>query len=89
MFRSARKTATTVLAALSLSTVPLSACIETAGAADALMTRDIWCANEDVNRWESEHFQFIWGKNGADSAKITTSFSRKMLKTLKPAGTSI
>lgn len=43
-------------------------------AADNLLTRDVWCANEDVNRWESEHFQFIWGKNGADSAKITQSF---------------
>ncbi len=84
MFRSARKTAATVLAAaLSLSTVPLSACIETAGAADALMTRDIWCANEDVNRWESEHFQFIWGKNGADSAKITTQFLKENAKNLE------
>ena len=41
---------------------------------DALQTRDVLCGNEDVNRWESEHFQFIWGKNGADSAQITESF---------------
>lgn len=45
-----------------------------AEAADGLKTRDIWFKNEDVNRWESEHFQFIWGKNGADSAKITQEF---------------
>ncbi len=51
--------------------------------ADALKTRDVWCANEDVNRWESEHFQFIWGKNGADSSKITESFLQENAKNLE------
>lgn len=51
--------------------------------ADTLMTRDGWCANEDVNRWESEHFQFIWGKNGADSAQITESFLQENAKNLE------
>ncbi len=84
MFRSARKTTSAVLAAaLSFSTVPLAACIETADAADTLMTRDIWCTNDDVNRWESEHFQFIWGKNGADSAKVTQQFLEENAKNLE------
>lgn len=52
-------------------------------AADNLLTRDVWCANEDVNRWESEHFQFIWGKNGADSSKITQSFLEENAKHLE------
>lgn len=55
----------------------------TAEAADSLLTRDVWCANEDVNRWESEHFQFIWGKNGADSSKITQSFLEENAKHLE------
>ena len=55
----------------------------TANAEENLMTRDIWCANEDVNRWESEHFQFIWGKNGTDSAKITKEFLEENAKHLK------
>lgn len=42
--------------------------------ADALKTRDVLCSGQDVNRWESEHFQFIWGKNGADSAQVTEAF---------------
>ncbi len=84
MFGSARKATVSVLAAaFSFSTVPLSSCIETAWAADSLMTRDVWCANEDVNRWESEHFQFIWGKSGADSAKITTQFLEENAKNLE------
>ena len=40
----------------------------------SLRTRDILCSGQDVNRWESEHFQFIWGKNGADSSAVTESF---------------
>ncbi len=56
---------------------------EVAEAADELQTRDVWCANEDVNRWESEHFQFIWGKNGADSSKITQSFLEENAKHLE------
>lgn len=55
----------------------------TADAADTLLTRDVWCANEDVNRWESEHFQFIWGKNGADSSKITREFLEENAKNLE------
>lgn len=51
--------------------------------AGTLMTRDVWCANEDVNRWESEHFQFIWGKNGPDSAQITESFLQENAKNLE------
>ena len=43
-------------------------------AADTLYTRDPFASDEDVNRWESEHFQFVWGKNGADSSKISTQF---------------
>lgn len=55
----------------------------TANAEENLMTRDIWCTNEDVNRWESEHFQFIWGKNGTDSAKITKEFLEENAKHLE------
>ena len=61
-------------AAMSMTAVPYVSPAGTAIAADALLTRDPWCGNEDVNRWESEHFQFIWGKNGADSGKITQEF---------------
>ncbi len=78
-----RTTAAVWAAALSVCAVPYSVCAETAVAADTLMTRDIWCANEDVNRWESEHFQFIWGKNGADSSKITTSFLEENARNLE------
>ena len=55
----------------------------TANAEENLITRDIWCANEDVNRWESEHFQFIWGQNGTDSAKITKEFLEENAKYLE------
>ena len=65
------------IAALTVQFAPYS---DTAIAADTLMTRDVWCANEDVNRWESEHFQFIWGKNGADSAKVTQAFLEENAK---------
>ncbi|MCM1530085.1 MAG: DUF6055 domain-containing protein [Alistipes sp.] len=61
-------------AAMSMTAVPYVSPATTVIAADALLTRDPWCGNEDVNRWESEHFQFIWGKNGADSSKITQEF---------------
>lgn len=70
-------------AALTMSLVPDISIVEEAWAADSLQTRDVWCANEDVNRWESEHFQFIWGKNGADSAKITQSFLEENAKHLE------
>ena len=84
MNRYVKSTAASVLAAaLSASAVPYVSYSETADAADALMTRDVWCANEDVNRWESEHFQFIWGKNGADSSKITQSFLEENAKNLE------
>ena len=84
MFISAKRTTASVLAAaLSVSAVPYIGYSETADAADSLLTRDIWCANEDVNRWESEHFQFIWGKNGADSAKVTQSFLEENAKNLE------
>ncbi|MDE5563776.1 MAG: hypothetical protein K2I93_01360, partial [Oscillospiraceae bacterium] len=48
--------------------------------AGTLQTRDVWCANEEVSRWESEHFQFIWGKNGTDSAKVTETFLQENAK---------
>ena len=84
MFRFAKKTTAAVLAsALTLTTIPYISYAETAVAEEKLLTRDVWCANEDVNRWESEHFQFIWGKNGADSAKITQSFLEENAKTLE------
>lgn len=75
-----RKTA--VLSALSLTalTIPFASYSNVAAAEDSLMTRDVWCANEDVNRWESEHFQFIWGKNGADSAQVTQAFLEENAK---------
>ncbi|MBR4627305.1 MAG: hypothetical protein IKO47_06355 [Ruminococcus sp.] len=66
--------------AVALPVVPYS---YVAVAADFLATRDIWCANEDVNRWESEHFQFIWGKSGADSAKVTQAFLEENAKNLE------
>lgn len=52
-------------------------------AVTSLSTRDPWCANDDVNRWESEHFQFIWGKTGADSGKVTQSFLEENAKNLE------
>lgn len=70
-------------AALSLYAVPFSPPGYVSEAADSLRTRDVWCANEDVNRWESEHFQFIWGKNGADSSKITQQFLEENAKHLE------
>ena len=84
MFRFAKKTTASFLAsALTLTTIPYISYAETAVAEEKLLTRDVWCANEDVNRWESEHFQFIWGKNGADSAKITQSFLEENAKNLE------
>lgn len=73
---------------LSAASLPVSALelnpVESVQAqADTLKTRDVWCANEDVNRWESEHFQFIWGKNGADSAQITEAFLQENAKNLE------
>ncbi|MCM1007150.1 MAG: DUF6055 domain-containing protein [Ruminococcus flavefaciens] len=70
-------------AALTLGAVNFVPYSEVTEAADELQTRDVWCANEDVNRWESEHFQFIWGKNGADSSKITQSFLEENAKHLE------
>ncbi len=66
--------------ALTFNAVPYVPYSNVAEAAASLKTRDIWCANEDVNRWESEHFQFIWGKNGADSSKITQQFLEENAK---------
>ena len=51
--------------------------------AETLKTRDILCNGQDVNRWESEHFQFIWGKNGADSAKVTEAFLQENARHLE------
>ncbi len=67
-------------AALSLCSMPYAYIADTAEASTTLLTRDVICANEDVNRWESEHFQFIWGKNGADSSKITQEFLEENAK---------
>ena len=84
MYNFTKKTTASILAAaLSISAVPYVEYTETAEAAVSLRTRDVWCANEDVNRWESEHFQFIWGKNGPDSAKITQSFLEENAKNLE------
>ena len=69
--------------AITASSVPFAVYSDVHAADDALMTRDIWFADADVNRWESEHFQFIWGKNGADSAKITTAFLEENAKNLE------
>ena len=73
-------TSAAVIAAAVLPAVPYS---YVAVAEDSLLTRDIWCANEDVNRWESEHFQFIWGKNGTDSGKVTQAFLEENAKNLE------
>lgn len=75
-----RSAAAVSAAALSLYAVPYAYIGETAEASTTLLTRDALCANEDVNRWESEHFQFIWGKNGADSSKITEDFLEENAK---------
>lgn len=72
-----------VVAVMSMSAVGYAAPTETVIAAESLLTRDPWCGNEDVNRWESEHFQFIWGKNGADSSKITKEFLEENAKHLE------
>ncbi|MDO4864571.1 MAG: DUF6055 domain-containing protein [Ruminococcus sp.] len=74
---------TALASAFTLTAAAMPAYSHVAVAADTLATRDVWCANEDVNRWESEHFQFIWGKNGADSAKITQSFLEENAKNLE------
>ncbi len=43
--------------------------------AENLLTRDVICQNQSgVNYWESEHFQFIWGSYGTDSARVTQEF---------------
>lgn len=77
-----RMTSAVSAAALAVCSVPY-VWESTATAADSLLTRDVWCANEDVNRWESEHFQFIWGKNGTDSGKITQEFLEENAKHLE------
>lgn len=77
-----RMTSVVSAAALAVCSVPY-VWESTATAADGLLTRDVWCANEDVNRWESEHFQFIWGKNGIDSSKITQEFLEENVKHLE------
>ena len=70
-------------AAISAAVIPCVPYSNVAVAADSLSTRDVWCANEDVNRWESEHFQFIWGKTGPDSAKVTQAFLEENAKNLE------
>lgn len=43
--------------------------------AENLLTRDVICQNQSgVNYWTSEHFQFIWGSYGTDSARVTQEF---------------
>ncbi|MBQ4534838.1 MAG: hypothetical protein IJA18_06520, partial [Ruminococcus sp.] len=76
------KRSVTAFSALSLTfnAVPYVSYSNVAEAAASLKTRDVWCADEDVNRWESEHFQFIWGKNGTDSSKITQQFLEENAK---------
>ncbi|MCM1133417.1 MAG: DUF6055 domain-containing protein [Ruminococcus flavefaciens] len=75
---------TSAVSALSLAVCSAPYVLEsTVSHADGLLTRDVWCANEDVNRWESEHFQFIWGKNGADSGKVTQQFLEENAKHLE------
>ncbi|MBQ8515577.1 MAG: hypothetical protein IJ496_09285 [Ruminococcus sp.] len=76
-----KKAAAAVTAtAMAFCAIPSVSYSNAAEAADSLLTRDVWCANEDVNRWESEHFQFIWGKNGADSSQITQDFLEENAK---------
>lgn len=78
------KRMTSAVSAVTLAVCSVPYVLEsTATAADGLLTRDVWCANEDVNRWESEHFQFIWGKNGVDSGKITQKFLEENAKHLE------
>lgn len=78
------KRMTSAVSAVTLAVCSVPYVLEsTATAADGLLTRDVWCANEDVNRWESEHFQFIWGKNGVDSGKITQEFLEENAKHLE------
>lgn len=44
-------------------------------AEETLLTRDVLCGSQsDVQYWQSEHFQFIWGSSGADSARVTAEF---------------
>ncbi len=43
--------------------------------AENLLTRDVICQNQSgLQTWESEHFQFLWGSTGADSARVTQAF---------------
>ncbi len=62
-------------AAQTASAISIDRTEQTVSQATALLTRDVLCQNQSgVNYWESEHFQFIWGSYGTDSARVTQEF---------------
>lgn len=67
-------TAAVSAAALCLTSAPFSMG-DAATAAEEFKVRDpFFNFSSNYNYYESEHFQFIWGNSGADSAKVTQEF---------------
>ena len=78
-----RLTAAVSAAALALSAAPLTTGI-VSEAADEYSVRDpFFNFSSDLNYYESEHFQFIWGNNGPDSSKVTKEFLEGNVKNLE------
>ena len=78
-----RLTAAVSAAALALSAAPLSSGI-VSEAADEYSVRDpFYNFSSEYNYYESEHFQFIWGNTGPDSAKVTREFLEGNVKNLE------
>ena len=79
-----RLAAVAMAAAMTLCSAPVRQAPQTVVAAEQqLMTRDPFYSGQDVNRYESEHFQIIWGKNGADSSKVTQAFLEENTRNLE------
>nr|MDE6784051.1 hypothetical protein [Ruminococcus sp.] len=67
-----RFTAAVSAAAMCIVSVPYCGTVK---AADDYKVRDpFFNFRDDYNYYESEHFQFIWGNNGADSSRVTQEF---------------
>lgn len=67
-------TAAVSAAALCLTSAPFSIG-DVVTAAEEFKVRDpFFNFSSNYNYYESEHFQFIWGNSGADSAKVTQEF---------------
>ena len=78
-----RLTAAVSAAALTLTALPLTTSI-VSDAADEYSVRDpFFNFSSQYNYYESEHFQFIWGNTGPDSAKVTQEFLEGNVKNLE------